>query len=238
VATGVPRAVDPVAQRLLRGLLELDVQREPHRVAGVSRDLRENGADRPAEGIDTQLRKPRSPAQVLVVVRLDAGLADRVAAAVTLVVQRLELLRRDLAHVAEHVRGELLVRVEAEVRRRDLDAREVLGTLLQIEDLRLTGTVLHLDRRQRIAAVLAHRGADLAGRDVQQPRELTDLAETNTTPLREVRAPDLDGGPRDVRDQHLAVPIEDRTARSLHTDVAALVVLSRAEQLLAVQDLE
>jgi hypothetical protein len=73
---------------------------------------------------------------------------------------------------------------------------------------------------------------------MQQPRKLTDLPEANTAPLREVRAPDLDGGPRDVRDQHLAIPIEDRTARSLHTDVAALVVLSRAEQLLAVQDLE
>ena len=136
------------------------------------------------------------------------------------------------------MRGELLVRVVAEVRRRDLDAREVLGTLLQIEDLRLSGTVLHLDRRQRIAAVLADRGADLAGGNVQHPCELTDLAQANAAALREVRAPDLDGGPRDVRDQHLAVPIEDRTARSLHADVAALVVLSRAEQLLAVQDLE
>src|SRR4029077_11431352 len=134
------------------------------------------------------------PAQVLVVVRLDAGLADRVAAAVTLVVQRLELLRRDLAPVAEHVRGELLVRVEAEVRRRDLDAREVLGTLLQVEDLRLSGTVLHLDRRQRIAAVLAHRGADLASGNVEHARELTDLAQANAAPLREVRAPDLDCG--------------------------------------------
>ena len=86
--------------------------------------------------------------------------------------------------------------------------------------------------------MLAHRGADLAGGNVQHPRELTDLAQANAAPLREVRAPDLDGGPRDVRDQHLAVPIEDRAARSLHADVAALVVLSRAEQLLAVQDLE
>ena len=38
--------------------------------------------------------------------------------------------------------------------------------------------------------------------------------------------------------RYLAVPIEDRAARSLDADVAALVVLSGAEQLLAVQDLE
>ena len=136
------------------------------------------------------------------------------------------------------MRGEFLVRVVAEVRRCDLHAREVLGALLQIEDLRLGRTVLHLDRRERIAAVLADSGADLVRGNVQHPRELPDLAQANAAALRKVRAPDLDGGPRDVRDQHLAVPIEDRTARSLHADVAALVVLSGAEQLLAVQDLE
>ena len=68
--------------------------------------------------------------------------------------------------------------------------------------------------------------------------ERADLAQPHAAPLRQVGRPDLHRRARDVRHEHVAVAVEDRAARRLHADVAALVVLRGAQELLAVQHLQ
>src|SRR5438552_1957018 len=87
--------------------------------------------------VDRRRRPPGRAAQVAVVHRLDAALADRVAEVVTPLAQRVELLLRDLADVAEYVRGEFLVGVVAEIFVRDVDARKVAAALAKVVDLQL-----------------------------------------------------------------------------------------------------
>ena len=145
-APGGPGAVDPVAQRLLGCELQLHVEGQANLVAGMRRDDRRRLTDRGAERIDAQDVQPGRSAQVAVVDRLDAALADRVSRVVTLLAEGVKLLLRDLADVAEHMRGELPVGVVAEIFVRDLDAREVVAALLQVADLQLGRAVLDRHR--------------------------------------------------------------------------------------------
>ena len=82
------------------------------------------------------------------------------------------------------------------------------------------------------------RRADLVGREPEDSGERTDLAQAHAAPLRQVGRPDLDGAAGDIRHEHFPVAIQDRATRSLHADVPALIVLRRAQELLAVQDLQ
>ena len=73
--------LDAVAERPLGGPLEADVERQADGVARLRRSPLREGALRPPERVDAELRRARAAAQVRVERRLDAGLADLVAAA-------------------------------------------------------------------------------------------------------------------------------------------------------------
>src|SRR5258708_21472 len=90
---------------------------------------------RPPERVDAPARHPGHAARELGVGRVDAGLAEDVAGAIAELDARLQLLRRDLARVAEELGGERAVRVVAEVRLGDLDARELRLALVEVVDL-------------------------------------------------------------------------------------------------------
>ena len=91
-----------------------------------------------------------------------------VAGAVSVPAERLQLLRRDLAGVAEDLRGERPVRVVAEVDLDDLDARELGLVLVQVVDLLLADRGLDDDRRQRDRMrALVHLAREVARRDVE-----------------------------------------------------------------------
>jgi hypothetical protein len=92
----------------------------------VRREDESGGRLLSAERVNALDLESRRAAQVLVVLRLDAGLADRVPGVVALLRQRVELFLRDLADVAEHVRRELAMWVVTERRVVDLDAGEIL----------------------------------------------------------------------------------------------------------------
>src|SRR5207249_11078678 len=68
--------------------------------------------------------------------------------------------------------------------------------------------------------------------------ERAKLAETDVALFREVRDPDLHRQPGSVRDELLSVAVQDRPPRRLDPDVTKLVVLRRAQKLLAVEDLQ
>ena len=109
------RGPNPVVERALGRLLQVEVDRQPQRVTG-SRGVSDGQvAHRMAARVDAHARLPVVAAQVAVVLRLDADLADHVPRLVALHV--LQLLRGNLAHVPENLRGERLVWVMADVRR-------------------------------------------------------------------------------------------------------------------------
>ena len=116
--------LDPEAEGALRRALEADVDRQAHRAPGTRLELGLERATRAAERVDPDLGLAGLAAQVLVVLRLHPGLPDLVARRVHLRA-RVELLLGDLAHVAEHLRREGLVRVVAQIGLLDLHAREV-----------------------------------------------------------------------------------------------------------------
>src|SRR5207302_1088109 len=104
---------------------------------------------------------PRGAAQVAVVARLYAGLADDLSGLVPLALQRLQLARGDLPHVAEQVGGERLVRVLAQGSGSGPDAGELDAPLGEVVDLICVDAALDDDRRQRVARVLADLPLDL-----------------------------------------------------------------------------
>ena len=235
----VLRERDALADRALGGALELDVEREPHRRAGpcVAPDL-----ERPlraAERVDADLGRARDAAQVPVERRLDAGLADLVAAPVVGLqpLLRLQLRRRDLADVAEHLRGERLVRVVAQVRLLDLHARELGRVLLQVVDLVVVHGRLDGDRRQRVDAPVVDLAREARRRHVEHGGEALDHPVAPCL-LRHVADPQLHRRARDVADDHPALAVEDRAARRLDPDRPQLVVLGRLQVALAREHLQ
>ncbi len=218
---------DPLAQRALGGALQPAVEGELHRPARMGVLARLEAALRDPERVDADLREPGAAAQVLVERRFDSGLADLVPGAIPVVPLRLQLLRRDLAYVAEHVRGHRLVLVAAQVRAGDAHSPELGLVLREVVDLRLVHGGLDGDRRQRVALRLLDLADEPAERHVQDLRE---PPEHPVAPLlRQVADPDLDGGSRDVGDDRVAVSVEDRAARRLDADRPDLVVLGRGE---------
>src|SRR5439155_25335885 len=110
--------------------------RQADRLAGPGLALDDRMAARVPEGIDAELRKSRSPAEIRVVGRLETALPDLVASLVPLLAELFELAGRDLGDVPEQLRGEHPLRIAAQVGRDDLDARELFGVLHQVEDRR------------------------------------------------------------------------------------------------------
>ncbi len=239
-AVGVPRVVlpgglDPVPQRALGGALEPDVDRQPH---GAPRPRLTAGFERPLRAshrVDADLRLPRVSAEERVELRLDARLADLVAGLVEPRVA-VEVLLRDLADVAEHLRRERLVGVVPQVRLLDLDARELGGVLVEVGDLVLADGGLDRDRVDRVGCALVDLLRERERRHAQDAGEPLDDGVAAVSG--QVADPQLDGGASDVVDDDAAVPVEDRPARRLDPDRAELVPLRLRQVRVARQHLE
>ena len=202
---------------------------------GTRLALRLERALRAAERVDADLRLARLAAEVLVELRLDAGLPHLVAGAVELR-PAVELRLRDLADVAEHLCRERLVRVVPQVRLLDLDARELGLVLVEVRDLVLPDRRLHRDRVERVGDPLVHLLREPRRRDLEDPGEPLDDV---VAPLpRQVADPHLHRGPGDVVDDRLPVAVEDRPARRLDPDRPELVSLRGGEIRVAGEDLE
>ena len=174
-AVGCPLAVvvgqpDAVCERLLRGLLQLGVDREAHVVAGFGKLLELARARHAAERVDEDAPDPGQSAEIGVVRGLHPGLADSVAGGITLVLRCVELLLGDLAHVAEGLRRDPALVVVALVGLVDLDAGEVVLVLEQVVDLLLVDVLLDRDRRQEVVLAGGDVRADLPVRDVEERR--------------------------------------------------------------------
>ena len=188
------RDLDALADRPLGGPLQLDVERQPDRVAGLRLLAVLRRAERSAERVDADLRGAGAASEVAVESGLDAGLADLVARPISddVGALRLQLLRRDLAHVAEQVRRRGAVLVVAEERLRDAHARELGLALGEVGHLLLADRGLDRDRRERVFA----RGLDLphepAARHVEDACQLAEHPVAAL--LRQVADPDLHGG--------------------------------------------
>ena len=119
---------------------------------GIGVDLVDD-ADRLVLGVDLDRARARRAAQVVLVDLLDAVLPDLVVERVRLrrVGLLLELLVDDLAGVAEHVGGELAVRVAAHRDPLGGDAGQLVGVLVD-PDLQLLGHVAG-DRHRHVGAV-------------------------------------------------------------------------------------
>ena len=129
---------DAVAERPLGRALQLDVEREADGVARLRVAARLDGALRAAERVDADLRRAR-PCRAGTRRRWPRrrpcrSCRPRYVVAPSLLLA-LQLGRGDLADVAEHLRGERLVRVVAQVGLLDLDARELRLVLEQVVDL-------------------------------------------------------------------------------------------------------
>src|SRR5438128_1023974 len=134
--------------------------------------------------------------------------------------------------------SELTMRVVAEVTPHDVHPVEVLRALTQVAGQSRAHTRFDRDGRERVVAVPPKLEADLPDRDVQKTPEGAQLSLPQVSALRKVGLPDLHGQSRNVRHQDVPVAVEDRPTRPGDPNVATLVVLRGAQQLLAVQDLE
>src|SRR5207237_4363731 len=101
------REPDAVREGALRGALQPDVDGEAQRVARGRRHHQPRTALLAPARVDRELLLAVAPAEIRVVGALDARLADHIARQV-LLAQRLVLLRRDRADVAEDLRRQRL----------------------------------------------------------------------------------------------------------------------------------
>ena len=190
--------------------------------------------DLAADAVDGDDAGAVLPHQQIVVGGLDAGLADQRPRLDALERRLFQLLRGDLANVAEQVRGEV-VRISAG---RDALEQHVAQLVLARRHrgkLRHGGVRDHADRlipRQRPAAI--DDVADVA---------LLDAGHRGEQPHRAIEVLRLLAHQRDVLrlavlDQHLAVTIEQRPARRPQRNLAGVVVLGFLEELVVLQDLD
>src|SRR5205823_14322448 len=123
--------------------------RQPQRLPRRRPGLEDRGGLGASPRVDRHLRGSVLAAQVAVVRLLDARLPDRVARLVALALQPLVLLRGDLTHIAENLRGEGLVRVLAEVAVGESHSGKLVLVLVEVVDLLLLDPSLNDDRCQR-----------------------------------------------------------------------------------------
>ena len=230
--------IDAVLERPLGGALQLDVDRQAKRLPRRRLGLEPGCALWAAARVDGQLRLPVLAAQVGVVGRLDAGLADRVGGLVALALQLLVLLRRDLADVAEHLGGERPVRIAAEEAVLHPHAGELAAVLVQVVDLVLLEAALHDDRSQRVVAVLLQLREHVLDARAGDQRQRTELRALRSPRLRQVGGPQLDARAGDVLDEQAAVTVEHRPARRVEADRAHAVVVRGDEVTVAGEHLQ
>ena len=174
-----------VAERELRDLLQLDVERQPQVVARHRRRARQRAHRAPAR-VHLDLLDAGRAVQLALVGKLDADLADVVGALVVGGLlppgDALEVAVGDAPDVADHVRRDLAVRILAEQARLDVDAGEAIAVDGEARDL-LVGQ----PRAQRQALEVLRLVEELAEAlavarlDVDDRRQLVD---------RRVEAPD------------------------------------------------
>jgi hypothetical protein len=202
----------PVAEGAIDHFLQPGVDLE-HEVAARHRRRRGERAHRPPAGVDLDLREPGGAVQVLLVARLEAGLADVVRALVVglraVGLEALDVALADAADVAHDVGKELALRVLAEQPRIDLHTREAVAVRGEARDL-LVGEP-RADGEAADALRLLEELAEpppVARRDVHHRGELVDERF-------EIRHPgwrDLEGVGRVVVREHHAVAVDDDAA--------------------------
>ncbi len=254
---------DAGAQGLFGRRLDLAVDGRDQRVAGVGHATADRGGLLwPAEGVDLDARDAVAPAQPLVVGELQAVVADDVARRVALEVLQLELLGRDLAEVAEHLRRHVALRVRAQRLVLDLDPRELQGALLEVGHHLAADVVLEHDQVEAGDLPLGHLlpGQEAAPRAVrvllqrariqvvldalaQLPRLHVEDGDERRKLLVErllghVHQADADGLAGAVADDRLALAVHDVAARRDDLDRAETVVVGLRDELLAAQDLQ
>ena len=219
------REMDAVLQRLLRGLLELQVDGEADVVARLRDRRRLETAARPAERVDVHACASCHTAQVRVVRRLHPALADLVAGAIALLQATRQLGRGDFPDVAEHLRRERVVRVVADERAPRRDARELRRVLVQIEDHRVARRLAHGHRRDEVVGGAPRFDArgDLVQRHARELRDRAQLGIAGRVHLRQVGRPQQDRGGGRVRHERHAGAVEDLAARRLHAHRAERV---------------
>ena len=166
---GLDRAPD----RVVRGALEPEVERQPQ-LAALDRvgAARAAGVVAVAERVDDHAREAVGAAQVGVVALLDAVLADPRPGLDAAVLLRADLLGRDLAQRAEQLGAELVVGVVAQVLLLDDDAGERLAVLEQVVERRRrdVGPDRHV-RRRLVGDPLDHAPVDRPRRYLEHAAE-------------------------------------------------------------------
>ena len=206
--------------------LQVDVERQADRLAGLRRALEDEPARPVAERVHRPLRQTVASAQVRVVGRLEPGLADHVAGLVALRAELLQLLRRDLGDVADELGRELAVGVAPEIRVDDLDARELVEVLGEVVDRRVAVHGLADDHRgDRVVLAQLDLGDHLRHRHVDDEREAAQLGQPGLVrALVQVLRRDRHGGAGDRRHERAAVAVEDLAALGREPQRAHLVV--------------
>ena len=116
-----------IAERLLGDLLQFHIERQREIVARDRKNAAQ-GAHGFSVGVGFNMFVAGDPAQLLLVALLESDLADVVGCAVVgrraLVAQIVDVIVADAADIADHVRGDLAVRIMAEQARVDFHARK------------------------------------------------------------------------------------------------------------------
>ena len=136
----------------------------------------------------------------------------------------LVLGRGDQSNVTEHLCGERLIRVVAQVRGSEVDAREIACAFLQVHGLFPVDRLLDDYRRRRVAAALLQLADHLRDRHVDDLREALQLFQSRGPLLGEIGRPELNRGCRAIVDDRPALAVEHRPSRGLERDRAELVV--------------
>jgi hypothetical protein len=236
----VVREPDAVLEGFLGDALKLCVDRQANGVARL-RELAELPLARHApERVDEDAAHAGSAAQEAVVDRLDSGLADDVARGVALLRARLELLLRDLADIAEDLRGDRAVVVATPIGLRDLHAGKLGLVLHQVRGLAIADVRVDQDRRQRVTLrARVHFPAHVLLSEPEQAGEALEHPHACVGGnVFERRRPDLHDRAGCVRHEHGPVPVDDRAPGRLEAETADLVVLGVLEVALAGDDLE
>jgi hypothetical protein len=221
---------------LLGHLLRVGVERQAQRLAGGRLADRVEDLELPSRRITLDGLDAVRPAELALVVRLEAGLADQVVRQVALGLECLDLLGRDRTGVAEDLRQERALGVLAARLDDDLDAGqfeprlrdEVRGLLRDV-----LGDADEVESRARIAV---DRGVDVRdGRADERGEAVHDLV---TALLGKVRRPDLDREGRDVCDELLPVAIVDETTRGRDRLEDRAIPLGQGRVVASAHDLE
>ncbi|EWS55907.1 hypothetical protein X551_01244 [Methylibium sp. T29] len=228
----------PVAEQLLDHRLQLDVDRQPHRVARRRR-AGPQAPHRAARGAGLDLLEAGDAVQLGLVLLLDAELADVVGALVVGrivgLVDRVLLGLVDAADVAQHMAAELAIGVVAEQPRLDVDPGE--AETLRGETRHLLVAELGADRQGLEALGVVHHAleaATVARRDVDHFLQRIDGA----LQVVDLRRRELQRVGRVVVRQHDAVAVEDQAAVRRDRQYRDAVALGARGQLVVPQHLQ